>query len=73
LARNQPVYLQKGGVTQSTHAAIVLQKLPNGVTTWGYKLAFKPRAKGSYLIRICKPASSQNLAGYGLTLKVVVA
>jgi hypothetical protein len=72
LAKNQPVYLQKAGVTQSTHAAVVLQKLPNGVTTWGYKLAFKPTARGTYLIRIYVPASSQNLAGYGVTLKLVV-
>jgi hypothetical protein len=73
LAKNQLVYLQKGGVTQSTHVAILLQKLPNGVTTWGYKLAFKPGARGTYLIRIYKPASSQNLAGYGVTLKLVVS
>jgi hypothetical protein len=72
LAKNQLVYLQKSGVTQSTRAAIVFQKLPNGVTTWGYKLAFRPGARGTYLIRIYKPASSQNLAGYGVTLKLVV-
>jgi hypothetical protein len=72
LAKNQVIYLQKGGVTQATHAAIVSQRLPNGVTTWGYKLAFKPAARGTYLIRAYKPASSQNLAGYGVTLKLVV-
>jgi hypothetical protein len=72
LAKDQPVYLVESGVTQSTHAAILFQKLPNGLTTWGYKLAFRPGARGTYLIRVYKPASSLNLAGYGVTLKLVV-
>jgi hypothetical protein len=72
LPRDQFVYLQKSGVTQTSRAEIVLQKLPNGVTTWEYKLAFKPTARGTYLVRIYKPATAQNLAGYGATLKLVV-
>jgi hypothetical protein len=72
LPKNQLVYLQKSGMTQSIKAAVVYQKLPNGVTTWGFKLAFRPAAKGTYSIRIYKPASSTNTAGYGATVKLVV-
>jgi hypothetical protein len=72
LPRNQYVYLQKSGVTQGVRALIVDQRLPNGVTTWGYKLAFRPGARGTYSIRIYKPASSQDMAGYGVTLRLTV-
>jgi hypothetical protein len=73
LAKGQFVYLQKSGVTQSSRAQIVFQKLPNGITTWGYRLAFKAAARGVYLLRVYKPAGPQNLAGYGATLKLVVS
>jgi hypothetical protein len=72
LPKDQWVYLQKSGVTQRTKAEILYQKLPNGVRTWGFKLAFKPGTKGTYSIRIYKPASSHNTAGYGTTIKLVV-
>ena len=73
LPKNQWVYLQKSNVTQSTKAQIVHQKLPNGVTTWGFKLAFRPGARGTYSIRIYIAASKQNTAGYGATVKLVVS
>lgn len=72
LPRYAYVYLQLSGVTTSSRAKIVYQKLPNGVTTWGYKLAWRPASKGTYYLRIYKPASATNAAGYGATLKVVV-
>ena len=59
-------------MTTSSRAEIVYQKLPNGVTTWGYKLAWRPASKGTYYLRIYKPASATNAAGHGVTLKVVV-
>ncbi len=72
LPRYAYVYLQRSGVTTSSRAEIVYQKLPNGVTTWGYKLAWRPASKGTYYLRIYKPASATHAAGYGATLKVVV-
>jgi len=72
LPKNQYVYLQKSGVTQANKAKIVYQKLPNGQTTWGFKLAFKPGTRGTFVIRIYKPASSTNTAGFGATVKLVI-
>lgn len=56
----------------SSRAQIAYQKPPNGVTTWGYKLAWRPASKGTYHVRIYKPASATNAAGHGAKLKVVV-
>jgi hypothetical protein len=38
-------------VNTSSRAQIAYQKPPNGVTTWGYKLA-RPASNGTYHVRI---------------------
>jgi predicted thioesterase len=73
--RNQTVVLQQyvSGKWKSLKvtAKIVKQKLPNGKTTVGYVLKFKPPKKGKYVLRASRAATKANGAGVSgkLTIK----